>query len=377
MQLDRKAALRTIWRRLHLVLGTICGIVLIVVCTTGGLYLFRNEIARIVEPERYYVDRNNVKTMERKNLDELVEKLERETEARIETLVIPLDPDRTWRALLKGTGAKNRRILCEVDPYTGEIAGIGADKVAPFFKGVRRWHTRLNINKSIGRPIVEVSSAVMLVLLVSGIVLRFPRTKKQILRLFTVKWNGSRNRLLFDLHNAAGIYTLIPLTILAITGILFAVDDRHANYAPKTALGSQVETNSPAALETMVQECRSLRGKGELKINFPKNKETGAFSVEHVNGGFFSFVAPSVLYWDGNVGKVIKTRSFRDLNGKERFDALVRACHYGDVFGLFSKLIFGLGCLGGVILSVTGYLYFLVRKSKPKNDVVEASGIKS
>ncbi len=362
-----RAALRTFWRRLHATLGLVCAVVFTIVCATGALYLFRDEIARVVEPERYYVDRDVAKTAERIDLDDLVENLEHEMNAQVETVVVPRDRRRTVRFLLKGAGARNRRILCDVDPYSGKVVGLGADKAAPFFMSVRRWHTRLNMDRRIGRPIVDVCCGAMIVMLVSGIRLWLPKTKKLIKQRFTIKWNGSRERVLFDLHNAVGVYTLFPLLILSITGTIFSFNEIHADLAPRTKLEARNEPDAQVApLWKMLQTCDEVYGEGELKITLPTDLRKETVRIERASGSFGAFVVPTVIYWDAVEGKIVGARAYRDLDAKNKRNAIIRGCHYGDVFGSLSKLVFAFGCLGGVILSVTGYLLTLFRSARSK-----------
>ena len=54
--LGRKAC-----RQIHYTLGWICSAVCAIVCVTGCLYLFRDELGRAVEPERYYVEARKIR----------------------------------------------------------------------------------------------------------------------------------------------------------------------------------------------------------------------------------------------------------------------------------------------------------------------------
>ncbi|MBQ2037939.1 MAG: PepSY domain-containing protein [Thermoguttaceae bacterium] len=354
---------RKAWRQIHYTLGWICSAVCAIVCVTGGLYLFRDELGRAVEPERYYVEAR----AERMPLDALVEALEREWNAKAETVVIPADSRRAVRALLRRENERGMtRILCDADPYTGKITGAGADKSTPFFKAVRRWHTRLNLPKDIGRPLVDVCSFAMLILLLTGLRLWLPQKISGLKARLTVKWNGGAKRALFDLHNAVGIYTSVPLVILSATGAYFAFGEVHSDFAPRLALADAQDASAKPleeqSLDALARFCLDDANGRAFKASFPRNPKTQALSVEVTGGGFWSCAAPTVYYWNAEDYTLVKKTGFRDMTPRGKLRALVRECHMGGIFGTGSKIIFCLGCLGGFALALTG-LWLAVLKS--------------
>src|SRR5690606_33883343 len=76
----------------------------------------------------------------------------------------------------------------------------------------------------VGQLIVGCSTLIFLLLCLSGLVLWWPKKwgRKQMKRLFTIKWKASFKRLNYDLHNVWGFYIVIPALVLGTTGLVYS-----------------------------------------------------------------------------------------------------------------------------------------------------------
>ena len=66
---------------------------------------------------------------------------------------------------------------------------------------------------------------------------------------------------------------------------------------------------------------------------------------------------------------VLKVDIFKDKPFNERVSGSIKALHLGDVYGMFTKIIYFLACLIATTLPVTGTLIWinkLKKKRKPK-----------
>ena len=165
------ASLRPFFYQLHLWLGVVSGLILFVVCLSGSLYVFREEVRRAVAPEQFYVEAS---ADQRLSADEIVEKVEAAKPGKkVGSLTLPESPTRTALVVLndapkkgekgprgerqggekagakpekggekagqkpqeagkgggKPKGGKHRGETVYVDPYTGEIVGDGKTSV--------------------------------------------------------------------------------------------------------------------------------------------------------------------------------------------------------------------------------------------------------
>ncbi|MBR2005648.1 MAG: PepSY domain-containing protein [Thermoguttaceae bacterium] len=377
----------------HRVLGFWCAAIFAVVCATGGVYAFREEIARIVEPERYYVDAQVVATQRRLPIDDVIAKVEAETNARAETILIPSDQRRTYNFLLKElNGRRGRALLCDVDPFTGEITGRGPNRSYPFVnKAMRRWHTRLNLPKEIGRPLVDFATYFSIFLILSGVALWIPKKRSQLKARLTAKLTAGKRRAFFDLHNALGIYTALPLLVLTITGAALALGAKHGTLATPLRIergdsGQDVaneEANlenaatsgaTPVALEEILRrDFERSRKTGDVRLRLPVDQNEQAIRIERKSGGCWACSAPDVAYWDGVKGTLIAEKKLRDATFDEQTKVLLREIHFGAAFGLGTKIIFGVASLAGAALAFFGIAIWAFRDFAPKKKAQTAN----
>ena len=268
------ASLRRFFYQLHLWLGVVSGLILFVVCLSGSLYVFREEVRRAVAPEQFYVEAS---AEQRLSADELVAKVEAAKPGKkVGSLTLPESPTRTVAVVLndapkkdekgpkgegqregkggekggakpekggekagqkpqdagkgggKPQGGKPRGEMIYVNPYTGEIVGDGKTSVDEFFGFLMKLHRWLCLPTEIGRPIVGVATIIYVVISLSGLILWLPRTaaawrRKSTWKLaLNVRFRRGGWPLVFDAHNALGFYTLLPALILALTGLCWS-----------------------------------------------------------------------------------------------------------------------------------------------------------
>ncbi len=368
----------------HRFLGFWCAAIFAVVCFTGAVYAFRDEIARFVEPERYYVDAQVVATQERLTIDETIARVEKATDARAETILIPANPRRAYNFLLNPLNGKSgRALLCDVDPYTGEITGRGPNRSYPLVnKAMRRWHTRLNLPKEIGRPLVNFATYFSVFLIVSGIALWIPARISALKSRFLPKLTAGKRRAFFDLHNVVGFYIALPLLTLALTGVALSLGAKHGTLATPLKIerefaSSDVDVNPPTLEEILRRDFERSKKTGDVRLRLPDDLREQAIRVERKSGGCWACAAPDVAYWDGVNGKLIAEKKLSDAAFDEQSKALLREIHFGSAFGLGTKIIFGVASLAGAALAFFGVAIWALRgdgsSSKKEPAAVEES----
>src|SRR5690606_14429963 len=114
-----------------------------------------------------------------------------------------------------------------MNPYTAAFLKkqqtLGGDEF-DFFRFIIDGHRALWLPYPIGRPIVGIATLVFLVLLITGIVMWWPKKWKRAARnkSFKIRWNASFKRVNYDLHNVLGFYSLLLALALAITGLVYS-----------------------------------------------------------------------------------------------------------------------------------------------------------
>lgn len=113
-----------------------------------------------------------------------------------------------------------------IDPYTGEVKGW--IKSYPFFQTVKKIHRWLldpppsKGQKSVGKVIVGVTSLVMVVILISGLIIWIPRNRKALKSRLSISVTKGWRRFWYDSHVTLGFYCTIFLLIMALTGLTWS-----------------------------------------------------------------------------------------------------------------------------------------------------------
>ena len=194
-----------VFRKIHLWLSVPVGLIITVICLTGAALVFERDVTESLDPELYKV------TYTEGNAplppSELVAAIRRQVPDSLEllSLQLPGERDGVCMATFKGTGKRS----LSVNPYTGEVNGW--TKSYPFFQTMRKLHRWLmdppayKGAKSAGKVIVGVTTLVMVVILVSGVAIWVPRTRKAL-----------KNRLhicypVFAGHGSDRAYMVVPM----------------------------------------------------------------------------------------------------------------------------------------------------------------------
>lgn len=208
---SRRRRRRSIWFHLHFWIGWLAAIPLGVVCLTGVALAFEEEFYRWEQPEYYDLD----PVGEALSLPEVLERYEAaRPRLHLFYLGVPSTPEHAYLAFateIGEDGAEDRGLRAYLDPYTGIIHREYKDPT--LINQFEVWHRTLTLGKP-GRWIIGASSILLALTSIIGIILWWPMRG----RTFVRAWRRGRP---LDWHNALGLLALLPLSILAITGITF------------------------------------------------------------------------------------------------------------------------------------------------------------
>jgi uncharacterized iron-regulated membrane protein len=137
-------------------------------------------------------------------------------------LAIPLG---VFISLICFTGA----IMVFQDEIANYILGEEYSHDVPFFMAVRQLHRFLfdvpadaRSGYTVGRVIVLLAAMGMSLILLTGIVIWWPRNKEMLRNRLTIHFNKGWRRLVYDSHVSLGIYALVFLLLMSLTGPVFS-----------------------------------------------------------------------------------------------------------------------------------------------------------
>lgn len=360
----------------HLWLGVASGLVLFVVCLTGTIYTFEAEVDEFFNAEKFKATYSEgAKALP---AEELVAILKAKHEGKLTSINIPEDKTRTYTISLKKSEKERRGTAYYVDQYTGEIKGTGKSKTGDFFTIIMRMHRWLLLDDRGGKIIVGVATIIFVVLVISGLVLWWPSKLRLLKQGLKIKMSGNWKRTNHDLHNTLGFYSFILLLIMSLTGLCWSFDwyrnglssvlgdevFKGRKEKPMVSVPPTPDAKIISIEEIMAVADKELPYKADSYISF--TKDSSAIVVNKTKTGFFALAASDKVQLDRYNGKTLKVERFEDKKLNEQIAASIRPLHTGEIYGMFSKILYFISCLIATSLPVTGTIIWLNKlKKKP------------
>lgn len=378
--------------KLHLVLGLASGLVVFIVALTGALLVFEHEIKALLAvppaPHRLAPSQPGVPLLKPTEIGKILEKL-----VPGGAVISGVNYRRGRSSYCWGwlEGETHADFAIFVDPHTGTVLkteGLpigqtnsqeGRDH-APgddLFHFLIEGHRHLWLPGSIGAPIVHYSTMIFLVLIVTGLVLWWPKGKAARKARTTFQWKPTTKwkRKNYDLHNILGFYASAVAALIAITGLAMAVDWFAKGWhtvlsggIPRPPHNGVLTKIDPAAqpppgghpVDQLWQKyyAENPGYTGWIELYFPED-----------NDGELTF------RWDADPGRRaaenfrFNPATLQDLALTDSFaDKVVAknyAIHVGEIWGLPTKILAFGASLTAASLPVTGFLIWRGRRRKP------------
>ncbi|WP_034684806.1 PepSY-associated TM helix domain-containing protein [Chryseobacterium piperi] len=384
----KESILKYLMWLIHMWLGLLSCIIVFVMCLTGCLYAFKNQVIDFSNRDKVYIHSNGKSPIKP---DQIKAELLRNNKE-LTSLLIPDHQGRSYVISYKENQLDKSGYY---DQYTGKILGeadVGANR---FFDMVLDIHRNLMMG-NVGRQIVGASVLMFCILLISGLILWLPKKLKFLKQGLTVKLNAKFQRLNYDLHNTLGFYTFLILFFISITG-LYVTYPWVKNALIISLGGSSIEAVANekedgndafgSLLEDMLEkqnEKKNLRNSqvasidrilvssdkylpyhATTRIEMP-NKDNPRYVVIKTNThNLLGMMLPDEISFDKT--GVFKTKElFSEKPLNKQFTALVKPLHTGEIMGLPSIILYFVVCLIGCSLPITGFLIWWHRVKKIK-----------
>lgn len=366
-------------------LGLISGLIVFIVSITGCLFSFQQEITEFKDHQLLFVNppAANAKTVSITRLNQLANSKLKGHASFITTFS---DPRRSWEFMVYKPGNQQAFWFINtvdsyqsafINPYTGKVLGI-KDYKKDFFVIVKYIHWNLLLNDKYGQPIVGYATLIFVLLMISGLILWWPKNLKKanVDKSFKVKWKASFQRLNYDLHNVLGFYALFIGIILGLTGMVFAM-----KWFEKTIYVIASQSATPPKFVSSQSDSTQTALKNPLDLAFftaknsmPQakriglNPASGTKGVIYVSGYFGkeTFYDYDQLQFDQYSGKLLSRQNYHQKNSGEKLIAMNYDIHVGAIWGLPGKILAFLASLVCASLPVTGLIVWLNKKKKSK-----------
>lgn len=304
-----KSTFRKILFWMHLISGVVAGVIIGIMATTGALLSFESQIVEHADREARQVQPPSPDAP-RLSVDDLLARVRAaRPEAQVSGVTMYSEPT---SAVLVSTG---RGSGVYVNPYSGEVREMGAQKLRAFFHQVEEWHRWLGTqeeNRGVGRAVTGVCNTAFLFLAITGLYLWWPRkwTWKTVRPVLWFKRGLAGKARDFNWHNTIGFWALPVIIVLTTSGMVMSYrwasdlvfkltgNEPPANQGPFAQPSVKVPEpqpgTSPLGMEALFAEARkqtpaweniTLRLGGGPRGNAPRGPQQGGPEGGEGRGG--------------------------------------------------------------------------------------------
>jgi len=301
--------MRRLWVQIHLWLGWTLGAIGVAIGLSGSFLVYDHEIDAWLNPQRYATSGTEASL----SFAEYAANVRQAVAgSRIVGIRMPEQEGGPIVVTARTQGSAFQRVY--LDPPTGKV--LEAVPGGGLVGWMHRFHENLTLREHWGREIVGAAGIAMLISSLSGLYLWWP-ARGRFREALGARPGLARSR---NLHYLLGFYGCMVLALLSFTGLWLAYVD---------AGRAVVSVFSPVTPRSAV--------------------ESGVYRVVRRDETLFVQAAD---------GAVVRSVRASGRTAGDRFLAVQRGLHTGDLFGAARALLFIGGLLPG-ILAVTGTMMWL------------------
>ena len=371
--------MKSFFRNIHLYLGLASGLFIMIACFTGSILVFEQELQQALYPNRYFS--RSVKEIQlplSKVLDDLHTK---RPDIKAASIKVFADPKRNIEMSVTQEGnaqrtdskkAEGKKMTAFVDPYSGELVELYVYGES-FFYTVMALHRWLLADDT-GKLIMGISMLFFLAIMVTGVLIWWPKTKALLKQRTSIKWKAGWKRVSYDLHHAMGIYSVMFLFIFTLTslvwsfqwfndGIYTLTNSSKDPIKPPPSL-LPAEDVVPISVDNVMADVYSRVPNAVFYNIAPPKDSTGVYAVNVLKRDAAHENATDHHYYDQYSGAYLSTVAFADRPLGQRIRATVKPVHTSSIWGLPSKILGFVVCLFGTTFPITGIIMWLSRIKK-------------
>lgn len=362
---------------IHLWLGLTSGLIVLFLGITGCILAFEREIKNVTEPYQNIQNENKLFLPPSSLKKTAVEQL----------------PGRVLHSI--SYGEKNKAAvatfynaepeyfyLIYINPYSGEVLKV-KDMSKDFFRVVLMGHYYLWLPPKIGQPIVASATLIFLIMLVTGLILWWPKNKAARKQRFTIKWNAKWRRVNYDLHNVLGFYVTWIIIFIVVTGLVWgfqwfaktvywtASGGKSLLLYEETFSAKNNKTNAVNAspVDAVWQQVSKEYPSSQLiEMHFPENDSASIEAA--INPDAYTYWKTDYHYYDQYTLKELPVKhvygNFKNATIADKILRMNYDVHVGAILGLPGKILVFCASLVAASLPVTGFILWRGKRKKQK-----------
>lgn len=363
--------------KIHLWLGLSSGLIIVFLGITGCILAFEQEIKSVTQPYRY------TKVTSQPVLPP----------SRLQQIAVAALPGKIPHSVAYPANGKSAQVIfyhddpayyysVYINPYTGQVLKV-KDENADFFRIVVMGHFYLWLPPAIGQPIVATATLIFLIMLISGLILWWPKNRAARKQRFSVKWTASFKRKNYDLHNVLGFYVTWIAIFIAVTGLVWGFQwfakslyftasggrelvQYYESYSKKPA--AALAATEPA-IDKIWRNMNALYpGAAQIEVHIPNSDSAAIEAVANPQAG--TYWKSDYRYFDQyTLTEIDVNHVYGRFDKASVADKMMRMnydVHTGAVLGITGKVMAFFASLVAASLPITGFLIWKGRRKTGK-----------
>lgn len=358
--------------KIHLWLGLSSGLIVVFLGITGCILAFEVEIRSWTQPYQYTAQEN------RPYLPPSVLR-EAASPHMMSGKTLAITYPGEGRSAVAAYYDKENYELVYLNPYTGEVLKH-KDMTRDFFRVVLNGHFYLWLPAHIGQPIVASATLIFLVMMISGLILWWPRNKAARKQRFSIKWTARWRRKNYDLHNVLGFYMTWVAIFIAITGLVWGFEWFARSVYWVSSGGNKMEVHAHPHSDTTQQLAQAnmadylwaqhkpkVAGNESLGVYFANLSDDAIeIVINHRPGTYYN---SDYYHFDQYTGQLLEAPgsydgAFKDAAVADKIKRMNYDIHVGAILGLPGKILAFFASLIAASLPITGFCIWWGRRKK-------------
>ena len=239
-----------------------------------------------------------------------------------------------------------------------------------------------------GKMIVGTSTLMFVFVLISGVVVWWPRTRKALKNSLKIVANKGWRRFWYDLHVAGGMYALVFLLAMALTGLTWSFQWYRTGFYKTFGVEVQPSMGHGNAAANATAKGGKRDGKPEGRegrgahryspyTNWQQVYEQLAeanpdYKQISVSDGSASVAVPRFgnqrgtdrYKFNPRNGEITETTLYKDLDNSGKIRGWIYSVHVGSWGGMLTRILTFIAALIGASLPLTGYYLWIRKKIK-------------
>lgn len=374
--------LKKIINKLHLWLGLSSGLIVFIVAVTGCIYAFQAEIKDLTYPF-LFVEPQESAVLPPSEISEIAQ--EAYPNGHLHAVLYPMK-EKSAQAIFFSYGEGNDHYqIAYINPYSGEVLEL-RDEYADFFRFILDGHFYLWLPPEIGQPVVASFTLVFLFMVISGLILWWPKKKKNLKQSLKIKWSARWRRKNYDLHQVLGFYVMTFALVFAVTGLVWGFlwfrdgvyfvasgGEKFVEYYNPVSDSTKTYQGEIPALDAVWVKMNEEYPDAEYIEVHPPEFE-GAAIAANANPDASTYWKTDYRYFDQNTLEELPVEHFynrfEEATVAQKIMRMNYDVHVGAIAGLPGKILAFF--LSAIIASlpVTGFLIWWGRRNKAKKKPV-------